>query len=282
MASIPAILFAMDGFYTVTNLRGNLKNEKKLGSIIAVGISIVIGIYILYATITALPGVGFSSLDIVKHNQWISSVFNIMIMFAIMGIVNGFAISATNFYQDTEKMERIGVISFMQNKFKIKSPRNAAFLGLFLMTILLYVVLVPIGIYGVESSYGEDYQFNGQNIGRLYTLCDMLTNFTSLLVFVIIAVSIVGGIINRRTNKIKVTKIRFFIPIAYTAVIFILIGSAYMLIETIVNMTGFRGADATTSIINFAIMITILVISGLPIVLDAFRNKKPKKIRKSI
>jgi amino acid transporter len=46
MAGIPAIMFSVDGFYTVTTLRNKMEKPKKMSSVIVIGLSIVTVIYI--------------------------------------------------------------------------------------------------------------------------------------------------------------------------------------------------------------------------------------------
>jgi hypothetical protein len=71
-----------------------------------------------------------------------------------------------------------------------------------LTTILFFAIAGPIGAYGYTiDGYGENYGGN-----HLYAFCDILTNFTSLLVFIIIVTAVLGGLINRKTKKVKVIK----------------------------------------------------------------------------
>jgi len=120
-------------------------------------------------------------------------------------------------------------------------------------------VLGPLGGYVYKETYGEEYAG-----GHLYQFSDVLTNFTSLLIFLIIAVAILGGLINRKTNKVKVEKSKLFIPSGIITVVIIFSASIYMIIESIVGMTGYNGADVGSNILLFIIFIAFILVSLIP------------------
>jgi len=116
--------------------------------------------------------------------------------------------------------------------------------------------------------YGVEYGGN-----HLYQFADVLTNFTSLLMFVIIATTILGALLNRRHNKVKVTRSRGFVPAAIIALVINYFAAAYMIIASIVDMAGYNGADQKVATIKFIIFIAILAISIVPALITT-RNKK--------
>ncbi|CAF0723804.1 unnamed protein product [Didymodactylos carnosus] len=87
-ASVPAIFYSFDGFYSVTSLKRNLKSERSLGPLIAIGLSIVVGVYLLIST-----GLFVSSSDgtinNLKINPYLRKAITAVIAIAIIGVLNG-------------------------------------------------------------------------------------------------------------------------------------------------------------------------------------------------
>ena len=253
IASIPAILFAYDGFYAITSLKSDMKEPKKLGSVVALGISLITALYVAFGVITGMTGkknlFGFMGQEEFKYALCIANIF---IAIAVFAIVNSFAMITYRMYDDVYEQQPTGIVGFFKKLLKIQDAKLAAWLSSVIITILMYIVLIPVGILGFSvGAYGTGY---GDGAGNLYNLADMLTNYTSLMVFLIINGAVIGAIINRKTGVIPVTKKWYFIPAAIVATTFSLIGSVYMVIDNIAGMTGLNGADAKTEITKFVIL----------------------------
>jgi len=82
--------------------------------------------------------------------------------------------------------------------------------------------------------------------------------------FIIIATSIFGTLINRKTNKVKVTKTKTFIPFAIVSIAINYLAGIYMLINATMKASGFNGADSQSGIVELLVFIVILAISILP------------------
>lgn len=110
MASIPAILFAYDGFYTVTSLKSDLKEPNKMGVVIVLAISVITATYLAFGIFTGLAGAS-SFLDVTLVNKYkaIGTIINLCIMFAVFGIINGFGISTPEIYYLTYKEHPVGL-----------------------------------------------------------------------------------------------------------------------------------------------------------------------------
>lgn len=94
--------------------------------------------------------------------------------------------------------------------------------------------------------------------------------------------AIFGGLINRFTNKVTVTKFKFFIPVAVVAIAFLMVAAIYMISANIVGMTGYGKADSKTETIKFLIFIATGFSAALPIIFDAVINLTKKyKIQKN-
>lgn len=81
--------------------------------------------------------------------------------------------------------------------------------------------------------------------------------------------AIFGGLINRITNKVTVTKSKFFIPAAIVAIVFLMVAAIYMISANIVGMTGYGNADSKTETIKFVIFIATGFSAAVPTIFDA-------------
>lgn len=263
IASIPAILFAYDGFYAITSLKTDMKDSSKLGPVVAIAISTITGAYVLFGILTGMAGernfTGFMGEADFKYALMIT---NLLIMIAIYAILNAFAMITYRMYDDVYENQPVGIVGFMARIFKIKEHKKAAFYASIALTVVFYVALIPTGIYGFDSGdYGDIYGFGA---GNLYSMTDMLTNYTSLVAFLIIVGGVLGALHNRKTNKIKVDKKWYFVPAAWIASIFALTGAVYMVINNIAGMAGLNGAITKTEITKFVILTITLAISIIP------------------
>lgn len=129
MASIPAILFAYDGFYTVTAVKSDLKPSSSIGVVIVLAISVITATYLAFGILTGLAGApGVDDIKLVKKYAAIGTIIHLCITFAVFGIINGFALSAPEVYFLTYKEHPIGLTIRVKKLFKIKdeNEKNAS------------------------------------------------------------------------------------------------------------------------------------------------------------
>ena len=272
MGSIPAIMFAVDGFYTVTAMKSEMKEPKKMGALMAISISIIMGAYLIFGVVTSLTGQG--SYNGIVSDKGALIAINVFITGAVLGIVNGFAMSTYNFYESCDKENKLGFIKHFTFKGKY-SDRTASFIASILFTIFWFIILTPIGLFalgGVKNVYEGAY---GSSDG-IYILMDLVTNFTSLFIFIFIGLAIFGALLNRKNKKQEVEKNKYFVVSAIVGIIFITIGSIYMLVAAFVDMFGVNGSDSVESIIKFAIMMLTISVAAVPLIIDSF--KKPQTV----
>ena len=273
MASIPAILFAYDGFYTVTSLKSDMEDPKKMGPLIAVGISLITAGYLFFAVLTGI----FGQTDIFgsSYSEFTIAFMNSLIFMAILGIINSFAMTTPRMYMTSFAEGDFNLLLWFKRTFRIKTLKMASFLISVIIAVLFWIVLTPIGIYAIEPT---SYQIYGDGTAQLYVFADLLTNFTSLAMFMIIGVAIVGGLVNRKTNKTKVVKYKWFLPAAWVSTIFLGIGTLYFIIQEFALAAGLNVSswDSQVSyIVQLGIVIFTLGISAIPLFIPA-NNKKYK------
>ena len=279
IAGFSAIAFAYDGFYTSASLRNEMAFPKKINKGLIGG---VIGISIVYLFLTIGFNVaGDGSIYGMKRfmSPKLFKMFNVFVAIGIMGIVNSYAMTSPRQFIDLEDEGDAAEITWLHKKiFKKNYSKNnkkqcawSAWLWIFLTTLLFYIIAGPIGAYGYTiDGYGSNYGGN-----HLYAFSDVLTNYTSLLMFIIIVSAVLGALINRKTKKIKVMKYRFFVPAAIISVIFNYSAGIYMIIEAIVDLTGFNGADVQGNIVKLIVFLFILFVSIVPALVTT-HMRKPK------
>ena len=269
IGGIPAITFAFDGFYEVASLRNDLKRPKKLGPILTLGISLILAIYI-FITIALAIGSKDGTINGLSLNSKFLDTMNIMIGVGIISIVNGHMMGCVeqnaSLYEEGESPVLVWIkklLKFLRCK-KITS-RIISWVYMLISTIVCFIVFGLIGIYGWNSG-GNHYG----SVSSLYNFSDILVNYTSSLMFGMLALTIIFCLINRFTKKIKVQKNKFFIPAAIITSIVLIPGILFQFITGIVDSTGYNNASSSDAIVSLIIFVFILFVS---IVLSLIENK---------
>lgn len=212
------------------------------------------------------------------------AVFEMLIAVGIMGVINGYSLFATRFMVD---LARDNELPFSKKAATYIAKKNR-FVGVIYdlsITIPTIVLLTVIGIFysndhssvlfisdinqlpnvdlitsnpnfkdflgevqtqqGTITSLSYNY---GVRVGELYTFCDLVSNWGALFVFMFVALSIYGGIKNRKNEFVKVQKFKFFIPFAYLSIIFISLPLFMSIFEPFANLfLLFRIPTSTTN-----------------------------------
>ncbi|NQZ65672.1 MAG: amino acid permease [Mycoplasmatales bacterium] len=267
IGGIPAISFAFDGFYEVSSLRNDLKRPKSLGPIIVVGVSIILAIYI-GITIAFSIGSKDGTIDGIPMTPETKRILNILVGIGIVGIVNGYMMGSVeqnaSLHEEGESPVTYLLakpLNYINRKlFNAKkdiSTRMLAWIYIVISTIIFFAIFGPMGIY----AWNDNQYYSWMAAGTLYTFADILVNYTSSFIFGIITISIIGGVVNRFTNKIKVQKSKLFVPSAIVAIMIIIPGILFQLVTGIVDTTGYNGSDPSDAIIQLSIFAGIVLFS---------------------
>lgn len=275
IASIPAILFAFDGFFTITTLRSNLKNKKQMPWIMLVGLILISSTYLYLSIAFALPPNNGGTSGISGVPSWIYLTMNIMVVFAVLGIVNGYCLSTNRLYEIAAEEKSFYLLSFIYKKFPTLSKKTASFLLIWFIIILFYLIAIPISIFvwkpGMAATDTTNVYLN------IYAMSDFMTNYTSLFAFIFIGFAIFGGVLNRKNKKIKVEKSKLFLPFAIISIIFLSLGTLYFFIEPIVNIFIIDDWKSKLSNITLlTILLITLLLSALHAWLETYLAKKHK------
>ena len=265
MVALPSALFAYDGFYESSNITENMISPKKRYPIILVlGLSFIVSIYILISF--AMIAGGGDGLSIIDHvfgydtttGKALKITLGFMMGVSISGVLNGFCIGVPRFYE-REILE--GRLPFSKKAIplmkKWNKKLNSPLMGsIYSLTIAApwYVLWIIVGIYGYKSMP----DFN-----------DVVADWLSVLIFLLIATILIYGIKNRFKPTIKVQKSKFFLPCAIVAAnIFYAIGLINF-VSKIKSIAETGDHYDTWSLICVSIMIIFIIGSGIYQVLDA-------------
>lgn len=259
--------------YSGCGIKSELKEPKKIPTIILVGLSITTCIYLVIAVSMSLGSNGGNPQGLVqwfaKHNILpLFSVFEILIGVSVLSVINGMALWSPRFIEDLIKD---GEIPFSV-KLVTKINGEKRYVGLlYIMSIaiplnvilsilggLVYINTVDIsGVFFANSTdlsnilgnnfnfseaFGNDYingkiiYHYGTGVGGLYTFCDLISNWSALFVFSFIILAIVGGLKNRKTKKVKTNNFKYFKPFAILAILLISSCLIMGILEPIANL----------------------------------------------
>ena len=299
LGGMGAIAFAFDGFYQAAAIKNDMEKPEKNGKALLLGVLVISVFYIFVTLGFQLSGNGnvyglFSFMP-----TWTFKLMNALIAVGIMGIVNAWAMSSPNQLRDMAQDEENKDVAWFERKFQklfklsdSQARKYASFGLLFMFTTFLFLTIGVVGSLVYKDGYSWDtdiYTQTGKDIptdeytriyggGALYSFADTITNYMSLMVFVVLAIVVIFGIINRKTGKVKVKTNRLFVPCGIVFVTVFLSAFVYYMVEAITNMTGFNGADHASSIINFSILLGMLALSIVPALISEYGLKNKKAI----
>lgn len=296
MVSIPSVFFVFDGFYGAASIQNEMKEPAKLpkallfGLIIVSALDLLISISLMLSSDGSVSGQDFRNWLDSLNCEWLYKTINIMIAFGILGIINGFALFSSKLYGDLISLNEIWLSHFF--KYKITNKNNfSGCLYCFFLTFISFVVFSFIGAYAFidTSKYGDAGYGIQKELCQLYSLVDLLANWTSLFIFLCIDFAIIGALRNRKTKKIKTINDKYFYVPAVISSSIVIFGSVMVVIQSFSNLilgiyyslnnSGNRYFDTSDEMIKFIvhvsmIVVVLIVISVIIFVLPLFKKDR--------
>lgn len=290
--SLAAIFFAYDGFYLTAGIHSEMKNPKKLPLAIIIGIGIITFLYLLIATSMSLGTkggsfTGFGDWLQSKNAGWVFGVVNIAIAFGVLGIINGYSMWGPRFLEELMKTGEL----YCPKKWKNKLNDNTPVLGGILSALLAIVPVVSLTIIGSLAYIpGSDYlglyeKEGSKSMASLYAFVDLISTWLSVIAFLFLATAIIGGLKNRRSNKIHINKTKFFVPAGIIAVVIVFISMAMSIMQPFVDL-GFaiyyqNYESITGNLMLIIVLTTFLIIMIVPSVYQKIKLPKTNKFYKN-
>ncbi|WP_406615345.1 APC family permease [Mycoplasmopsis hyopharyngis] len=288
--AIAAIFFAYDGFYVASGIQSEMKEPKKTPLALFIGLGITTIIYLLIAISLTLNGgdvFGMSAnLEKLFGNKKaadiVLGIMNLMIAIGVLGIINGFSMWAPRYVED---LLAEGELPFWR-KAKGKLNPNFPIFGVIyslIITIPVVIVFTIIGALGYLDI--KDYEGSYAGMGKLYSFADLMANWTAVFTFGFIALAILGGIINRKKNFVEIKdKKRYFLPMAWIAVITVFLSMAITILVPVVDIFLLFGLIGNSKVIKNEIIVSrvmlivaLFLFAGLTFLPTVFEDLYAKK-----
>ncbi len=239
MASVPSIFFAFDGFYKSASLQTKMKNPEKTPKALFWGLVMLTGIYILL-TVFMLIGSFDGSMSGLNMPGWMSSVLNTLVAFSALGCLNTSAMMTPRVYSDMIADKDI----MFTKRFAHLSKDKLVLIGVYITAIVVIfqvIIFGLIGAYGFLNLNSYNYGMNGftsnNPTNNLYSFVDLLLNWTSLLIFVMIVGAISGGLVNRKKNfNTEIKRNKYFVCTAIISTSLISIAVIFIIIQQFVDL----------------------------------------------
>ncbi len=286
-----AIFFAYDGFYVSSGLQSQMKEPKKTPIAILIGLIIVTVVYLAIAismSIGTLQGdlPGFEDW-LMKHTSvngvnWLYATIQILIGVGTLGIINGFSMWYPRFNENLIKEREIPFSDKLINKINKKRPVVGVIYSLCVATVVLFVFTL-IGALGFQN---KNYSYPSYTMSNLYSFVDLMSTWTAVISFAYIVMAIIGCLKNRKTNTVKVTKTKYFVPTAIIAVIAVSLPLVFVFIQPIVDLFLLMNFDYTQSdligrITTVVVLIIFILISTVTVKIDYMIEYKKKQLYKT-
>ncbi len=208
--ALPSVLFAFDGFYYVANIKTQMKNPKKTLNktiVLSIVLTVLFYIFLSVAVFTFSYGnVEHFVKNAFPHSIWLIKIVELTLVVAVLNALNGFVISNARL---VEYSSDAGMLP-LQRLLSYKSKKNGIPIGatLFLggITIISTVFACVIGHYLYSNP-----DYNSNIYTSVYAFIDLLSNWSSVIIMLIIGIIIAFAIYNRFSGKIEVKKNKFFL-----------------------------------------------------------------------
>ena len=201
--SIPGILFAFEGYLIIGNIGGEIDNAEKnvpLSIIFAIFLISCVNIAITIGCITSGTGNVFELMNTVfakvnNKEKWIqisSIFFSCFIFVCIIGVVNGLSFGGIRALQAACEENLL----FKSKQILKVKPNDPLFAGFIYFIITIFIMVLGIGIPSIILNTDQ--------------IVDGASEANVTAFYLVYGIVVLGGFINRFTNKVKVNKIKGF------------------------------------------------------------------------
>lgn len=212
--SIPAILFAFDSFLIIGNVQKNVENPEKnvpLSIIISMIIAAVFQILITIGCITIGTGNPYELLRVALDTGGYANchwayvlcvcILSVSITIATLGVLNSYSMAGTRATQVLVDEKTIYGYKWASKLGNGNDNLGGFVIYSIFIALIFFAVAIPSCIIDTSHIY------------------DGFSTLAVLFYFGIYGTTILGGLINRKTNKNQVHKVGYFIPFGIIAVI---------------------------------------------------------------
>ncbi|QSF13940.1 amino acid permease [Mycoplasma sp. Mirounga ES2805-ORL] len=239
--SISSVFFTYDGFYAGLGLQSEMKHPRHTPIVVLSGLILTTIIYLSVAISLSLNGGDISSLHdnfaklVGKKSARITlGIINLTITIGIIGVLNNLSMWTPRFIQKLINRNEVLFSSYFKRKFNSQNKPIAGLLYSFMIIIPVITIFTLIGVYAyLPDSNLSKY---GEGMDSLYNFLQLITNWCPLFSFLFVTLAIMGGLINRKTNKIATKKTKYFKASAWISIIIIFLSLFVVIILPFIDL----------------------------------------------
>ena len=285
--SLSAIFFAYDGFYVAAGLGDKLKEPKKIPWILLTGLLIVTAIYLVIALSITLGAQGgkwdnIGEFFVSKNLAWIYVIVNVIIAIGILGSLNAYAMWGALLYEDLLGDSEAPFSKKLQKYLHKKRPYVGTIYQ-FIIGVPILVLFIIIGAYAYTQGAGNIYS---EKMNNVYALCDLLSNWQTVIAFMFIALAILSYAIKKMMgDSSKSAKDWFFIVCGLFSSIVVMLGLLAQFAAPFVNLgltiawnNAHPDQNPYSLISNICLIVLLFVIILLCVIPSVFEMKNKKLV----
>ena len=305
--SLASVFFAFDGFYVAAGVQSQLKEPKKISSIILFGLLFVTLIYLSIALSMTFGAVGgkwanVGEFFVSRRISWIFSIFSILISIGIIGILNGYTMWTSRLYQELINSREV---PFAKKLMKLRNKDNKQIGGVIYSFVYIFVLLLILSLiaalaYHVQNKplisnvVDYDYELNKyvtsgyvtSQINGMYAFADMISNWQTMFIFAFITAAIASSSFQKLRNNKKTKRDWITISAGWISVVIITIALGFQFAQPIANLAfviQFNNLHSNNLIDIFPhislviILVVALVITFIPSIFE-YKNKTARQI----
>ncbi|ASZ09430.1 amino acid permease [Mesoplasma chauliocola] len=243
LGGMGAILFSFDGYIFTANTQKSAKNKKVVPLAIIAGLIFITLFYVLMAFSLFLGGdgsvqsvlktvfAGFNTNPSPKAEKAANTVVYLIMFFICLFNINMFTHFGTSNLLSDHNMKLV-YLKEGKASFKTAAFTQAAISGTFYVALILIGGLSAHGGWnGISTVAPEAGKEAGYLTGPMFYV-GIMSSVCVVLIFIVISILMISAMINRKTQKVKVDKVKFFWPAA-------IIGTVFFLFFTICGLIVF-------------------------------------------
>jgi len=280
--AMPAILFSFDGFIYSTNLQNEMKekDKKKLPKAMIISLIIICVTYISVAIMLVWigdVGIGFNIPAVLNKmfggQKWISVIFLVIISISALTGMNGFAMFSM---QSFKSLSEDNIIPDKNNVLVKRDKNNIS-------KNSTYAMLIAVAIWFVIFIIAELVMSAIDPAHSWISIIDSTVVSSVIIVSFVYGVIVIGGMHNRKTNKVDVEQMKWFIPLAVVGSVGMIFASLYNITAIILAASGMTSMGEQMGAIMTLVIIALEALTVIVIYClneRYIKNNEPEKIIK--
>lgn len=295
--SLSAIFFAYDGFYFAAGIQKEMKEPKKTPKAILFGLLIVTFVYLTIAIVMSIASTtgsfngesGFENFLRTNNLSWLFGILNLLIACSVIGSLNGFTMWATRLTENLIIDNELPFSKKLVSKINPNKPIVGAIYVFCLSTIAMFFLSLIGGLSYIPNDYLDS---NGNSLydsvgyfsaAKLFTFTNLMSSWASIFAFTFIILILIGGLLNRKSNRVDVERNKYFIPTSIISIIIVGLSLTSTIVQPFVNLFLINGnMDINQKISRVMLVVVLFIFLSITIIPSFFETKSKKRSKDNI